>query len=135
MVAHVAFSPFDNYKRCMAAPLTEVTLIKVKDGADIQEFKAASENGLDKAGAAEGCIRGAWGFTVEDEKMIVMVMGWESNEVSRQYSPYYSLGREVTNSTQAYLKYEDSETFKNVIIRYEKVAELVKLSHVRLTLK
>ena len=67
------------------APVTEIALITLKEGADREVFQASvSKLGevVRGFGRAKGNWGGSWGFSADDQNKFYIVLGWDSLEVS-----------------------------------------------------
>ncbi|KAG2115441.1 hypothetical protein DEU56DRAFT_841042 [Suillus clintonianus] len=76
----VAFNPFLPTK-CFAAPFTEVIISTIKPETDLNAFNKVVDELLEVCHDFEGCYGTAWGYVV-DASEVVLLVGWESPEVS-----------------------------------------------------
>jgi hypothetical protein len=76
---HVKFS--ESPKPCLEAPVVEVVVSKMKPGQDLVAFGPICDDTLRITMEQPGCLGIAWGYTEEDPKDVILIVGWESVEV------------------------------------------------------
>ena len=81
-VALMAHVPLSRAAPALDAPLTELAVWTLRAGADRAQFQDELErlHGLLRREVPE-MVDGGWGAAVEDERVFVVVLGWESVEV------------------------------------------------------
>ncbi|KAH7930650.1 hypothetical protein BV22DRAFT_1116026 [Leucogyrophana mollusca] len=75
----VAFKPFPPSK-CFSAPITEVIYATAKPDTDLEEFNKIVDVSLKACDDFKGCYGTSWGYVLDTEREIVMVVGWENVE-------------------------------------------------------
>jgi hypothetical protein len=69
--------------RCLHAPLTEFASIKVKEGASLETVRAIVDKYVAYANKESTApVAAVYGHEAGNEKELVIVIGWESTEVS-----------------------------------------------------
>ncbi|KAH7930647.1 hypothetical protein BV22DRAFT_44217 [Leucogyrophana mollusca] len=75
----VAFKTFP-HTHCFTAPITEVIYATAKPDTDLEEFKKVVDVSLQATEVFKGCYGTSWGYVLDTEREVMMVVGWESIE-------------------------------------------------------
>jgi len=104
---HVAFS--EPPTPCLTAPVTEITFSTTKPEQDLITFGEICNVTLRVTAEQPGCLGTSWGYTTENQRAVVLLVGWES--------------------VDAHMKFTKTEVFKISYLPYVQGVAESKMTH------
>jgi len=104
---HVAFS--EPPTPCLTAPVTQIILSTTKPEQDLITFGEICNVTLRATAEQPGCLGTSWGYTTENPRAVVLLVGWQS--------------------VDAHIKFTKTEVFKISSLPYDQGVAESKMAH------